>query len=123
MCCTPLKPSARISHITLHISGKPIKKRGYVPLMIFSVLFFAFIVLMMCRCKYRSKGKNKIKSIAPTIPDDPNRTMVLKNVGDMPDVDQQRYSPVVASPQIRERDVERADSETGSNCNGANSQV
>ena len=106
------------------ISGKPIKNRGYVPLMIFGVLFFAFIVLMVCRCKYRTKGKNKIKSIAPnTVPDEPHRTIVLKNVGDLPDVDHQAYSPVVASPQIRERDVERADSDTGSTCNGANSQV
>jgi len=106
--------------------GKPIKNRGYVPLMIFSVLFFVFIVLMICRCKYRTKGKNKVKSIAPIAPDEPSRTIVLKNVGEMPAVDLQAYSPVVASPQIRERDVERAeraDSESGSNCNGASSQV
>lgn len=112
--------------------GKPIKNRGYVPLMIFSVLFFVFIVLMICRCKYRSRKKNKIKSIAPNPATEPNRTIVLKNVGDMPAVDHQTYSPavglqayspVVGSPQIRERDAERADSDTGSNCNGASSQV
>ena len=93
--------------------------------MIFSVLFFVFIVLMICRCKYRSKNKNKIKSIAPLHggTEDPSRTIVLKNVGEMPAVDLQAYSPVVASPQVRERDPERGDSDTGSNCNGANSQV
>lgn len=105
--------------------GTDIKNPEYIPIMIFSVLFTAFMVLFACRCRQRSRAINKIKhltSVTPASPDISLRTSInSRKTEGMPEVDHQAYSPVLNSPAVRGRDKEPEEEER--DCNGAASRV